>query len=140
MSPELKLRLRVLLCILSFDDTPYFTARSVKEEAIQNMTMLADELDVTSTRMSNLDLSLPSRINSRLGDPRLVFAYDKDPFREREAGSYKVWSMWKRAEEIVRLQKQEYVAEPHGMCSFICAQSRYISSFGWFTDPMIFEL
>ena len=37
-----------------------------------------------------------------INDSRLVFAYDREPFSEREAGSSKIRDMWKSAEENVR--------------------------------------
>lgn len=104
--------LHVLLCILTFDDAPHSTAHTIKLETTNNITMLLGALEPTS-------LQVYGGANfTKLGDPRLVFAYDKQPFREREAGSCKVWNMWKRAEEIVRLQMQGQVTDGYGRCLF----------------------
>lgn len=104
-SPELNPHLRVLLCIISFDDTPSPTARKIKEETTRNLLVFLSELGSLRTITSGAIKAT----DSRLGDVRLVFSYDREPFREREAGSAKMWNMWKRAEEIVRLQTQGYV-------------------------------
>jgi hypothetical protein len=101
--------LRVLLCIVTFDDLPLSTARLIREVTASNTEVLGslEALPFEPCR---------GKRSSKIGDPRLVFAHDRDPFREREAGSYKVWNMWKRAEEIVRLQIQGQLPDTYGQC------------------------
>ncbi|KAF7761226.1 hypothetical protein Agabi119p4_10635 [Agaricus bisporus var. burnettii] len=97
-------KLRVLLCIVTFDDSPHSTARLIREVTASNIEVLG--------ALETLPLEPCRRkLSAKIGDPRLVFAHDRDPFREREAGSYKVWNMWERAEEIVRLQMQGQLPE-----------------------------
>jgi hypothetical protein len=99
--------LRVLLCIVTFDDFPLSTARLIREVTASNIEVLG-ALEVLPFEPYR------GKRSAKIGDPRLVFAHDRDPFREREAGSYKVWNMWKRAEEIVRLQIQGQVPDAYG--------------------------
>ncbi|XP_006457096.1 hypothetical protein AGABI2DRAFT_122967 [Agaricus bisporus var. bisporus H97] len=102
-------KLRVLLCIVTFDDSPHSTARLIREVTASNIEVLG--------ALETLPLEPCRRkLSAKIGDPRLVFAHDRDPFREREAGSYKVWNMWERAEEIVRLQMQGQLPEACGQC------------------------
>ncbi|KAJ3561648.1 hypothetical protein NP233_g10070 [Leucocoprinus birnbaumii] len=99
-SPEMSSHLHVLLCVLSFDEEPHYTARAIKEQTSHYLTSMleADDSPHLATPQFN---RAPMRV---VNDPRLVFACDREPFSEREAGSSKVWDMWKCAEEIVRIQ------------------------------------
>lgn len=78
--------LLVLLCVLSFDQQPDITARMIKEQMNHHLALQLEG----GSQYCYID------------DSRLVFAYDREPFSEREAGSSKVRGMWKNAEENVQ--------------------------------------
>jgi len=81
---QLSSHLAILLCVLSFDQHPNITARMIKEQTNHHLGMQVSQYH-------------------SINDSRLVFVYDREPFSEREAGSSKVYGMWKNAEERVRL-------------------------------------
>lgn len=105
----------VLLCVLSFDQQPDITARMIKEQTNHHLTLQLED----GSQYRYID------------DSRLVFAYDKEPFSEREAGSPKVRDMWKNAEENVRdsTVRGQY---------YICPSSFPLLTF--FLDRIIFEI
>ncbi|KXN91238.1 hypothetical protein AN958_01760 [Leucoagaricus sp. SymC.cos] len=110
-SPELNPQLRVLLCIISFDANPHSTSQMIWEKTSHHVSILLSERQLHSFRNPH---SGKNHSDSGLGDLRLVFAYDREPFKGREAGSSKVWGMWERAEEISRLQRRSDVVATYG--------------------------
>jgi len=78
--------LLVLLCVLSFDQQPDITARMIREQTNRHLALQLED----GSQYCHID------------DSRLVFAYDREPFSERGAGSPKIRDMWKNAEENVR--------------------------------------
>lgn len=123
-NPELSSKLQVLLCILSFDDLPFLTARKIREQTLRGLNTTFGKERAQAPRSP---FSVPAHpesdcwepagfTESSLGDRhcRLVFAHDREPFRDREAGSWKVFNMWRLAEEMVCRQKQERVLDSYG--------------------------
>lgn len=130
-SHELNSHLRVLLCILSFDDDFHRTAQVIREYTEHHLSILGDgHHSQRASRSRDLNNS----------DPRLVFAYDGEPFREREAGSSKVWDMWRHAEKMVDLQRSDRGAATDGQWTPIRYSKCHFSCSGLSTDPFLFEL
>jgi len=77
------------------------TSKVVKQEDTDLMDLEKDSDDGSEGSEEESD---EDDVVAKMVDPRLVFLWDKEPFRQRDSHGKKEHQMWKKAEEAVQRQ------------------------------------